>query len=120
MEASYDAWGNFFAFVNQNVSNTKTPVLVLSGDEDVLMGGQQMDYWDQLPQDIKRESKLVNFTGASGAALHSQIGAIPVQAEVTIPWIQEKLSDTAGTPVNGVARLALAGVGAAVLLARTV
>ncbi len=120
LEASYDAWGNFFAFVNQNVSNTKTPVLVLSGDEDVVMGGQQMDYWDQLPQDIKRESKLVNFTGASGAALHSQIGAIPVQAEVTIPWIQEKLSDTAGTPVNGVARLALAGVGAAVLLATTV
>ena len=100
LEASYDGWAKVFDFVNQNVSNTKTPVLVLSGDQDVLMGGQQMRYWDQLPDDVKKDSKLVNFTGDSGAALHSQLGAIPVQAEVSIPWIEGLLSDNAGAPVR--------------------
>ena len=100
VDASYDGWARMFDFVNPNVSNTKTPVLVLSGDQDVLMGGQQMRYWDQLPDEVKRDSKLVNFTGPTGAALHSQLGAIPVQAEVTIPWIQGLLSDNAGSSVR--------------------
>ncbi len=95
VDASYDSWGKVFNFVNPNVSSTSTPVLVLAGSQDVLMGGQQNAYFDQLPEAIKEKSKLVVFDAESGGALHCQVGAMGSQAEVVVPWVESMLSDGA-------------------------
>ena len=95
INSSYDGWGKVFDFVNPNVSSTATPVLVLAGAQDVLMGGQQNDYFDQLPEDIKSNSKLVMFDAESGGALHCQVGAMSSQAEVVVPWVEGLLSENA-------------------------
>lgn len=94
IQATWLGYRNAFDFVNPNISMTETPVLVLSGTEDNLMGGQEVSYFDQLPDNIKSKSQLVNFTAETGGALHSQSGAMNVQAAAVFPWIKQQLSST--------------------------
>ena len=92
IQATWLGYQNAFDFVNPNVSMTETPILVLSGTEDNLMGGQEALFFDQLPDDIKAQSQLVNFTAETGGALHSQSGAMQAQAEAVFPWMKQQLS----------------------------
>ncbi len=100
IQTTWLGYKNAFDFVNPNITKTGTPVLVLSGTEDNLMGGQELSYFDQLPDDIKSKSQLVNFTAETGGALHSQSGAMNVQAAAVFPWMKQQLSSSSTTPTS--------------------
>lgn len=98
IDATYLGYQRVFNFTNSDISGSQIPILVLSGTQDNLMGGQEEDYFNQLPQDIQDVSKLVNFTAETGGALHSQSGALQTQAEAVFPWLKETLGSAAPSP----------------------
>jgi pimeloyl-ACP methyl ester carboxylesterase len=91
ISATYLGYQNVLNFTNTNISNSEIPILILSGTEDNLMGGQAEIYFDQLPLEVQGASKLVNLTAKTGAALHSQAGALATQSEQVFPWLKQTL-----------------------------
>ncbi|KAI8105185.1 hypothetical protein M9435_000355 [Picochlorum sp. BPE23] len=100
IDATYLGYQGVLNFTNTDISATQIPILVLSGTQDNLMGGQEEEYFNQLPQNIQDVSKLVNFTAETGGALHSQSGALQTQAEAVFPWLKETLGNAAPSPTS--------------------
>lgn len=98
INATYLGYKGVLNFTNTDISSTQIPMLILSGTQDNLMGGQEENYFNQLPQDVQDVSKLVNFTAETGGALHSQSGAMQTQAESVFPWLKETLGIAAPNP----------------------
>eukprot|EP00890_Picochlorum_soloecismus_P006649 jgi/Picsp_1/809/NSC_04298-R1_alpha beta hydrolase len=90
VDSLWQGYGNVLQFINTNMSMAQTPFLILSGEQDNLIGGQSTAFLEQLPKSVKDQSLLVNFTAETGAALHCQAGAMHAQADAVFPWLEQR------------------------------
>lgn len=90
VESLWQGYRNALQFVNANVSMAQTPFLILSGEQDNLIGGQGTAFLEQLPKSVQDQSLLVNFTAETGGALHCQAGAMNAMAEAVFPWLNQR------------------------------
>lgn len=63
------------AFGKYNVANITVPVIGFKSTQDDLLGGQEDTFFAQLNDSTKKKSILLTFDGASGGALHNQVGS---------------------------------------------
>ena len=102
VESLWQGYRNALQFVNTNVSMAQTPFLILSGEQDNLIGGQGTAFLEQLPKSVQDQSLLVNFTAETGGALHCQAGAMNAMAEAVFPWLDQRtiMSKSEMTPTS--------------------
>ena len=102
VESLWQGYRNALQFVNTNVSMAQTPFLILSGEQDNLIGGQGTAFLEQLPKSVQDQSLLVNFTAETGGALHCQAGAMNAMAEAVFPWLDQRtiMSESEMTPTS--------------------
>lgn len=63
------------AFGPYDISAISVPVIGFKGSQDDLLGGQEDEFFGGLSPNVSDVSTLLTFDGASGGALHNQVGS---------------------------------------------